>query len=955
MQSHLAGKAWILRAFLSIWLFAMAGLPVRPVFIPGAAKTSPPMPLDLSGPVVLPEGAANGTALWADYDNDGDLDLLVNGIGSGAQPATLLWKNTAGMLTRVSTTLPNVESASAAWGDYDNDNDLDLLILGQVSFVGGRINGLARIYRNDSGTLTHLTGAVLPPLYRGSGDWGDYDNDGDLDLLLTGYVTGGGALTAIYRNDGGIFTESGIGLPGAGYSQAAWGDYDNDGDLDLALLGLTATGPVARVYNQSYASGPQFTMSLNLPGMWNGTASWVDVENDGDLDLLLTGNTSSGPGSPSTPVTLLLRYNAGTFQEVDTSLPDVWTSSVSLGDYDNDGDVDLALNGLTASEQVTGIYRNDGGSSFTQTLTLPSGYGLSLAWGNFDGDANRILDLAVSGQNQSGTYSTVLYRGQNVPNNQPPAAPTLGAACWDPESDRLLLEWSPASDDHTATAGLTYDLRLGTTDGGTQIMGPAANTHTGFRRSAQPGPLFADQKAMLRGLNLGHYYWAVQAIDTSYAGGLFSAQGEFDYGVETGVNDSAIAFEGNIKSIDVLDNDNQSNGPLRIVSVEDPAHGSAVVSGSNPAIIRYTPDYNFFGIERFYYHAVDQNNNCSRAYVEVTVIPIDPDTPTDINLTPSAVNENQPIGKQVGRLTTEDPDNPYDSHTYRLVSGTGSTDNGMFAIQNDWLVTRVVFDYETRTTYSVRIRSTDNYNKYLDKIFTIHINDTTESAPTILWNGSSADAVTVTVSEDGMNAADQPDPFVLALSANDAESYDLLSWSVVTPAQHGTAQVNPAPTTTGQSKSIYYMPEADSVAPDSFVVQVTDTGGLFDTITVNIQMIPVNDPPRLDPLYDVTFPEWSGPNSIPLIGLAPGSPDETEPLTFTVETDAPHWVTDLEVVNTTPIPEIRFHLRAGVSPASITLTIDDGQPDHNLTQMTFYVYGEPRGPKYYLPMIYRLP
>ena len=68
--------------------------------------------------------------------------------------------------------------------------------------------------------------------------WGDYDDDGDLDILLTGYDGSNTLVAKVYRNDGGVFVDIGAGLTGVNYSSVAWGDYDNDGDLDILLTGL---------------------------------------------------------------------------------------------------------------------------------------------------------------------------------------------------------------------------------------------------------------------------------------------------------------------------------------------------------------------------------------------------------------------------------------------------------------------------------------------------------------------------------------------------------------------------------------------------------------------------------------------------------------------------------------------------------------------------------------------
>src|SRR5206468_1505174 len=101
-----------------------------------------------------------------------------------------------------------------------------------VALNGVDINGkvLSRIYRNDGGSKFTDIGAGLEGVANGSVAWGDYDNDGRLDLLIAGGKVGGGKLTLIYRNQGnGNFTNIGTELPGVEDSSLAWGDYNNDG------------------------------------------------------------------------------------------------------------------------------------------------------------------------------------------------------------------------------------------------------------------------------------------------------------------------------------------------------------------------------------------------------------------------------------------------------------------------------------------------------------------------------------------------------------------------------------------------------------------------------------------------------------------------------------------------------------------------------------------------------
>jgi Cadherin domain len=100
--------------------------------------------------------------------------------------------------------------------------------------------------------------------------------------------------------------------------------------------------------------------------------------------------------------------------------------------------------------------------------------------------------------------------------------------------------------------------------------------------------------------------------------------------------------------------------------------------------------------------------------------------PTNIALSPSSVAENQPIGTQVGTLTTTDAD-AGDTFTYTLVSGSGAGDNGSFQIAGDKLQTKAVFDFETKSSYSIRVRTTDSGNASFEKVFTITITDAVDS------------------------------------------------------------------------------------------------------------------------------------------------------------------------------------------------------------------------------------
>jgi hypothetical protein len=112
---------------------------------------------------------------------------------------------TCGGFVDIGASLIGVSLSSVAWGDYDTDGDLDILLTGLSD--GGPI---ARVYRNDGGTFVDIAASLIG-VYFSSVAWGDHDLDGDLDILLTG-SDGSVNVTKVYRNDGGLFIDSGASL-----------------------------------------------------------------------------------------------------------------------------------------------------------------------------------------------------------------------------------------------------------------------------------------------------------------------------------------------------------------------------------------------------------------------------------------------------------------------------------------------------------------------------------------------------------------------------------------------------------------------------------------------------------------------------------------------------------------------------------------------------------------------
>ncbi|HAQ62392.1 TPA: VCBS repeat-containing protein, partial [Candidatus Delongbacteria bacterium] len=312
--------------------------------------------------------------------------------------------------TEISTALPDICFSNVAWGDYDSDGDLDILMTGETdsSYV-------SRVYRNDGSNVFTDIEAGLLGLTRGkdAARWGDYDNDGDLDVLICGtfwdYNIGESVeISRIYKNEGNdVFTDINAGLIGVDMGSVAFGDYDNDGDLDVLISGVTSVSSVEITTIYRNDGGGTFTdINAGLIGVQQGTSAWGDYDNDGDLDVIVTGYDYTG-GDWINYGKIYRNEGNGIFTDINAAVPYIEDSSVSWGDYDNDGDLDLFMTGLAESKSVwmSDIYRNDGNGIFTRLNAPFTDVRLgSSAFGDYDNDSD--LDILMTGTTSSGNIGT---------------------------------------------------------------------------------------------------------------------------------------------------------------------------------------------------------------------------------------------------------------------------------------------------------------------------------------------------------------------------------------------------------------------------------------------------------------------------------------------------------------------------------------------------------------------
>jgi hypothetical protein len=446
---------------------------------------------------------------WADYDVDGDLDLILAGMNADSNYHTLLYENDETTFVLTNINLPVMQNPSMDWGDYDNDGDPDLLVGGQNEA------NTSLIYTNENGVF--MPGAE----FFGIGEDGvvlfiDWDNDGDLDVFASG-----GGNTGIYiQQEGNSFSLLAEDLPLFETAQADAGDYDNDGDNDLIVSGETEDG--LQVYLLKNETFNVAVIEMSLPGWKAGSMDWGDYDNDGDLDLLVLGVNAAGNSKSE------IYRNDGddNFVNIYAGLSALSLGEAAWGDYDNDGDLDVAEIGYMQSCGLaygTYIYENIGNDWFNVKVNdFWSGEYASIAWGDYDNDGD--LDLVLSGVAGGANYSTLLYRNQVAfPLSLPSVPQGLTVTQMNMST---LLAWNKSTDSQTPSEGLTYNLRLGTASGLGDIVSPSSIDE--FRMIPECGNLGHDTSVLIQGLeNATTYYWSIQAVENSFNASSFSEEKTF--------------------------------------------------------------------------------------------------------------------------------------------------------------------------------------------------------------------------------------------------------------------------------------------------------------------------------------------------------------------------------------------------------------------------------------------
>lgn len=459
------------------------------------------------------QGLSHGVIKWGDYDNDGDLDLLQTGwTGSTNQFRTKIITNTGTGFEDsgiVLTGLSGSTSCSADWIDMNNDNDLDIIATGRLD--GDELSKKTVLYQNDAGSFTLLEETGIPDVSESCIKWADMDRNGTYDLVLSGR-SNTGDYNKIYLNNGGSFTASPVFLMPTHLGESQLLDIDKDGDVDVFTCGSNFI-PSAVYKNNGDAT---FTkIDTEIPELGNASIDWADLDNDGDLDVAIMGKLGDAPvlriyrneGIPA---------NGGTWFSLLDNFTGVESGDLAWADYDNDGDVDLAVTGNRAGYQPsTIILLNDQGSFAEAGYNLVPLGRSALDWGDFDNDGD--LDLALQGY-AGGETVTAIYRNDRQTMNTPPSVPDGLQSTMD--GDTLILSWEAAQDSETPQNSLCYNIFVFTAAHGPAVL--SSMSEDDFLRKTFTGNAGNRTNLKLVSPAAANYYWSVQTIDQGFASSAFA-------------------------------------------------------------------------------------------------------------------------------------------------------------------------------------------------------------------------------------------------------------------------------------------------------------------------------------------------------------------------------------------------------------------------------------------------
>ncbi|MBV6399005.1 T9SS type A sorting domain-containing protein [Ignavibacteria bacterium CHB1] len=476
---------------------------------------------------------ATGKVNWVDFDNDGYLDIFYFFTNANGTQLKLFKNDQNGHFALKSSPFASFKNASFYLTDFNNDKTTDIILNGEYSGQNKVIYYANQGNWNFISKVLNVTGTQ-----RGAIVAEDLNNDGRKDIIVAGLNNDGNPMSRIYLrtiNDQLSYIPSPI-MPLFDPIIAVY-DLDNNGTPEIFISGQSENTDNA---NNSINNSALYRIKNNvvskintsLPAFSKGSVDFGDFNNDGFADIIITGILDLGDADSSLSTIVLSNDGLFNFNEVQTNIPGFADGIVQWGDYNNDGFPDFFISGISPalpSGNMSNIYTNEilnnGNLPFEPLVNiayqmLNESYGV---WGDYDNDGD--LDVIYIGNTAAHqTVIKVITNHTTVVVNlpiEPTGLTTTIESNHDP--DGFLLGWSLPVNADIFSDGYTYNVRMGTTPGGSEIISPNVN-YEGKIVIPKYGNAGNSKKYLIRGLSLGKYYWSVQTVSQSFVGSEFAPE-----------------------------------------------------------------------------------------------------------------------------------------------------------------------------------------------------------------------------------------------------------------------------------------------------------------------------------------------------------------------------------------------------------------------------------------------
>jgi len=346
---------------------------------------------------------ASGNIQIADYDKDGDKDMLIGGeiFRNDSYFDSLYY------FQRLESPLGKFTDVKMCSADFDNDGYKDIFITGNSNILGSFAPTAVIYHNNGNNTFSRVTTQSFVGVRAGGCSIVDFNNDGKPDICYTGSTNASNdnsyLIFKVYLNNGNMnFSDANVVLPGINGlldASMSWADSDGDGDQDLVINGHNNTICISRLFIHN---GLVLTnANAPLSNVSDGRIVWTDINKDGKPDIANCGVLSPGNMNGISPEILLNNGN-NNFTRIVTNIPAWSNGTFDWADYDGDNDEDVIFCGYSSTFVLdAAVFKNNGNGQFSR-VNIGGVKGQSLAkWVDFNKDGK--YDLFLTGyQNDYG-------------------------------------------------------------------------------------------------------------------------------------------------------------------------------------------------------------------------------------------------------------------------------------------------------------------------------------------------------------------------------------------------------------------------------------------------------------------------------------------------------------------------------------------------------------------------